>query len=71
MLVIHGKVLSQGIVHSVYHESPTSSSKEAMAMVKNFLKVGQTIKVKVHIGSIMYFVYPWKGLVTRNVHDVI
>ena len=46
-------------------ESPISSGEEAMAKVKVFLKVGQTSRSR-SLGQ--KFWYPWKGLVTRNVH---
>ena len=47
------------------YESPTSSEQEAMAKVKVFLKVGQTSRSR-SLGQTFW--YPWKGLVTRNVH---
>ena len=47
------------------YESPTSSGQEAMAKVKVFLKVGQTSRSR---SLDKKFWYPWKGLVTRNVH---
>ena len=47
------------------YESPTSSSQEAMAKVKVFLKVCQTSRSR-SLGH--KFWYPWKGLITRNVH---
>ena len=47
------------------YESPTSSGKEAIAKVKVFLKVGQISRSR-SLGQTFW--YPWKGLVTRNVH---
>ena len=47
------------------YESPTSSGEEAMTKVKVILKVGQTSRSR-SLGQ--NFWYPWKGLVTRNVH---
>ena len=48
------------------YESPTSSGLETMAKVKVFfIKVGQTSR-SMSLGQKCW--YPWKDLVTRNVH---